>query len=399
MSVAAPPRHPVASRPEESRGRLHPEPESATRNPFQRDRDRIIHSTAFRRLKHKTQVFVAHTGDHYRTRLTHTIEVAQIARSISRALGFDEDLAEALALAHDLGHPPFGHAGEDALDDSMKAYGGFDHNEQTFRVLTMLERHYAEFDGLNLTWECLEGVVKHNGPLIGPAVSGKAKQRPVPATIAAYCAQQRDLELHSFPGPEAQVAAIADDIAYDNHDMDDGLRAGLFGLEDIAGLPLVGPLLRELEAKYPALESSRLIHETVRRSIDLMVTDLIEEARRRLEKAQPQSAADVRGMGQALVAFSPAMVENERVIRRFLFDRMYRHHRVNQMTSRARDVVRTLFGLYMTQPQLLPQAWRAYCVPGDQAATARVVGDYIAGMTDSFALDEQQRLSRNVAGA
>lgn len=399
MSVAAPPRHPVASRPEESRGRLHREPESATRNPFQRDRDRIVHSTAFRRLKHKTQVFVAHEGDHYRTRLTHTIEVAQIARSISRALGFDEDLAEALALAHDLGHPPFGHAGEDALDESMNAYGGFDHNEQTFRILTMLERHYAEFDGLNLTWECLEGVVKHNGPLTGPAAAGKAKQRPVPATIAAYCAEQRDLELHSFPGPEAQVAAIADDIAYDNHDMDDGLHAGLFGLEDIAGLPLVGPVLKGLMARYPGLETARLIHETVRRSIDLMVTDLIEEARRRLEKAQPQSAADVRAMGHALIAFSPAMVENERVIRRFLFERMYRHHRVNQMTSRARDVVRNLFGLYMTQPQLLPQAWRAYCVSSDQTATARVVGDYIAGMTDRFALDEQQRLSQNAAGA
>src|SRR5262245_43556879 len=398
MSVAAPPRHPVASRPEESRGRLYREPESATRNAFQRDRDRIIHSTAFRRLKHKTQVFVAHTGDHYRTRLTHTIEVAQIARSISRAVGFDEDLAEALALAHDLGHPPFGHAGEDALDESMSAYGGFDHNEQTFRILTMLERHYAEFDGLNLTWECLEGVVKHNGPLKGPAAAGKAKQRPIPATIAAYSTTQRDLELQTFAGPEAQAAAVADDIAYDNHDMDDGLRAGLFGLEDVAELPLVGPLLRDLMAKYQGLETSRLIHETVRRSIDLMVTDLIEEARRRLEKVRPQSAADVRGMGQALVAFSPAMVESERVIRRFLFDRMYRHHRVNQMTSRARDVVRTLFGLYMTQPELLPQAWRAYCVRDDQSATARVVGDYIAGMTDSFALDEQNRL-RNGAPA
>jgi dGTPase len=393
MTFTAPPRHPVASRPEESRGRLVREPESATRNPFQRDRDRIVHSTAFRRLKHKTQVFVAHEGDHYRTRLTHTIEVAQIARSISRALGFDEDLAEALALAHDLGHPPFGHAGEDALDEAMKSHGGFDHNEQTFRILTLLERHYAEFDGLNLTWECLEGVVKHNGPLTGPAASGKARQRPVPATIAAYCAEQRDLELDSFAGPEAQVAAIADDIAYDNHDMDDGLRAGLFGLEDVAALPLVGPVLKNLMEKYSSLETTRLIHETVRRSIDLMVTDLIEETRRRLEAGHPQSAADVRAMGQALVAFSPAMIEDERVVRRFLFERMYRHHRVNQMTSRARDVVRSLFGLYMAQPQLLPPAWQGLCTAGDARGTARVIGDYIAGMTDRFALDEQQRLA------
>jgi dGTPase len=397
MSVAAPQRHPAASRPEESRGRLVSEPASATRNPFQRDRDRIIHSTAFRRLKHKTQVFVAHEGDHYRTRLTHTIEVAQIARSISRALGFDEDLAEALALAHDLGHPPFGHAGEDALDEAMKGYGGFDHNEQTFRILTVLERHYAEFDGLNLTWECLEGVVKHNGPLIGPAASEKAKRRPVPATIATYCAEKLDLELNSFPGPEAQVAAIADDIAYDNHDMDDGLRAGLFGIADIAALPLAGPVLKSLQERYAGLEASRLIHETVRRLIDLMVTDLIEETRRRLERAQPKSAAEVRGLGHTLVAFSPAMVENEQVIRRFLFERMYRHHRVNQMTSRARDVVRNLFELYMSHPQHLPQGWRQYCDAANKAATARVVGDYIAGMTDRFALDERQRLGNGGA--
>ena len=390
---------PFACHPHRSRGRLHPEPESATRTPFQRDRDRIIHSAAFRRLKHKTQVFVYHEGDYYRTRLTHSLEVAQIARSVSRALGLNEDLAEAVALAHDLGHTPFGHAGEEALAEAMAGYGGFDHNEQAFRILTSLERRYAEFDGLNLTWECLEGVVKHNGPLTGPAATGKARQRPVPATIAAYCAEQRDLELRSFPGPEAQVAAIADDIAYDNHDMDDGLRAGLFGLEDVAELPLIGPVLNALEGKYPNLDKTRLIHETVRRSIDLMVTDLIEEARRRLETARPQSAADVRAMGQALVAFSPTMVENERVIRRFLFERMYRHHRVNQMTSRARDVVRSLFDLYMTQPQLLPPAWQGLCPPGDAAATARVIGDYIAGMTDRFALDEQQRLASSSAGA
>jgi dGTPase len=395
MSVAAPPRHAAASRPEASRGRLHPEPESATRNPFQRDRDRIIHSTAFRRLKHKTQVFVSHEGDHYRTRLTHSIEVAQIARSIGRALGFDEDLAEALALAHDLGHPPFGHAGEDALHEAMKAHGGFDHNEQTFRILTTLERHYAEFDGLNLTWECLEGVVKHNGPLIGAAASDKLRGRPVPATIAAYCAQQRDLELDGFPGPEAQVAAIADDIAYDNHDMDDGLRAGLFETGDLSDLPLVGPVMSELKRRYPRLETPRLIHETVRRLIDLMVTDLIEETRRRLGEAKLESAADVRGMGGPLVAFSAEMMKSEKVLRGFLFERMYRHDRVNRMTARARDVVRDLFELFMKEPALLPPDWRRQCDPRNAAAAARVVADYIAGMTDRFALDEHRRLLEN----
>src|SRR5262249_53154871 len=269
-----------ASRPADTRGRLVPEPESPTRSVYQRDRDRIIHSGAFRRLKHKTQVFVYHEGDYYRTRLTHSIEVAQIARSISRVLGFDEDLAEALALGHDLGHPPFGHAGEQALNDAMQPYGGFDHNEQTFRVLTLLERRYAAFDGLNLTWECLEGVVKHNGPLIGAGAPDRHRNRPVPATIADYCATRQDLELDTWPGAQAQ--ALADDIAYNNHDIDDGLRAGLFSVADLADVPLVGPVFAEMMRRHPGLESGRLIHESISRLIDLMVTDLIGETRRRL---------------------------------------------------------------------------------------------------------------------
>jgi dGTPase len=381
-----------ASYPAESRGRLVREPESPTRTAFQRDRDRIIHSGAFRRLKHKTQVFVYHEGDYYRTRLTHSIEVAQIARSISRALGLNEDLAEALALAHDLGHPPFGHAGEEALDSAMSPYGGFDHNEQTFRVVTLLERRYAEFDGLNLTWECLEGVVKHNGPLRGPAVVERYRNRPVPATIADYCAQKQDLELETWPGPEAQVAALADDIAYNNHDIDDGLRAGLFLVMDLMAVPLVGPVFEALMQRYPGLESGRLIHEAIRRLIDLMVSDLLDETRRRLREAGVRSAAEIRRLGRPVVAFSGAMRENDRALKGFLFERMYRHHKVNRMTSKARRVVRDLFELYMREPECLPADWRAQLDPADKRRSARVVADYIAGMTDRFALDEHQRL-------
>jgi dGTPase len=380
-----------ASQPGETRGRLVAEPESPTRTVFQRDRDRIIHSGAFRRLKHKTQVFVYHEGDYYRTRLTHSIEVAQIARSISRVLGFNEDLAEALALAHDLGHPPFGHAGEEALDRSMAGYGGFDHNEQTFRVLTLLERRYAAFDGLNLTWECLEGIVKHNGPLIGAAAPEKHRNRPVPATIADYCAIKQDLELDTWPGPEAQAAALADDIAYNNHDIDDGLRAGLFSIDDLADVPLVGPVFAELTRRHPGLESGRLIHESIRRLIDLMVTDLIEETRRRLRASQPKSAAELRRLARPVVAFSAAMAENDWALKRFLFEHMYRHEKVNQMTARARRVVGDLFELYMGTPAHLPADWRALFGERDGDGKARIVADYIAGMTDRFALDEHQQ--------
>jgi dGTPase len=383
---------PYASRPEASRGRLFQEPESPTRSVFQRDRDRIIHSTAFRRLKHKTQVFVYHEGDHYRTRLTHSLEVAQIARSVSRVLALNEDLAEAIGLAHDLGHTPFGHAGEEALDEAMTGFGGFDHNEQTFRVLTLLERHYAEFDGLNLTWECLEGVVKHNGPLHGPAAGAKLRARGVPRTIAHYSADRSDLDLDGWPGLEAQIAALADDIAYNNHDIDDGLRAGLFAIDDLAAVPLVGPVFRSVADTYPRLEPARLIHEAVRRLIDHMVSDLIEETRRRLAAASPASVDDIRRHGAPVAGFSAAMRENDRALKAFLFERMYRHYRVNRMTNKAGRVVSELFETYVQRPDCLPEDWRRQGGAPAAPQTARVVADYIAGMTDRYALEEHRKL-------
>ena len=372
---------PYASRPEESRGRLHPEAESPSRSAFQRDRDRIIHSTAFRRLQYKTQVFVYHEGDHYRTRLTHSLEVAQIARSVSRALGLNEDLAEALALAHDLGHTPFGHAGEDALAAAMEPFGGFGHNDQTLRILTRLERRYAGFDGLNLTWETLEGTVKHNGPV----------KPPLPSTIADYVTRH-DLELSSWPGAEAQVAAMSDDIAYNNHDLDDGLRAGLFALKDLHGLPLVGPILAEVARRHAGVDDARLIHESIRRLIDRMASDLIAESRRRLEAARAGSAGDVRALGAPVVAFSGDFAREAKALRDFLFERMYRHYRVNRMASKARRIVQELFQLLLAEPECLPTDWRQQAQGAATPATARLVADYIAGMTDRFALDEHRRL-------
>jgi len=378
------PRASYASVPAESRGRLHPEPEHDMRSPFQRDRDRIIHSTAFRRLKHKTQVFVYHEGDHYRTRLTHSLEVAQIARTIARALGLDEDLAEAVALAHDLGHTPFGHAGEEALDAEMATYGGFAHNDQTLRVLTRLEHGYAEFDGLNLTWETLEGTVKHNGPLVA------AGEAPVPPSIAEYN-RRHPLGLDTFAGPEAQVAALADDIAYNNHDLDDGLRAGLFTSGDLDTVPLVGLTFREVSERYPGLEEPRLIHESIRRMIDRMVRDVIAQTGARLADAQVRSADDVRALGRPAVGFSDAMRAHDRALKTFLFERMYRHDRVNRMSSKAKRVVRDLFRLFMAEPECLPSEWRALA-EGSEADRARIIADYLAGMTDRFALDEHRRL-------
>ena len=378
-------RAPYASHPKKSRGRLHPEPESDMRSPFQRDRDRIIHSTAFRRLKHKTQVFVYHEGDLYRTRLTHSLEVAQIARSVARALGLDEDLAEALALAHDLGHTPFGHAGEDALNAEMRPYGGFSHNDQTLRILTSLERRYAEFDGLNLSWETLEGTVKHNGPL-----AGRSNRRPLPPSIAEYD-RRHPLELDTHPGLEAQVAALADDIAYNNHDIDDGLRAGLFAVADLAEVPLVGPVFADLNQRYPGLEEPRLIHEAIRRLIDRMVRDLVAETGKRLQEEGVRSVEEVRHLGQPLAAFSEEMRNHDRALKHFLYERMYRHYRVNRMSSKARRVVHELFQLFLAEPECLPAEWQALTGPG-KTDTARVVADYLAGMTDRFALDEHRRL-------
>lgn len=360
------------------------------RTAFQRDRDRVIHSTAFRRLKHKTQVFVAPEGDHYRTRLTHSLEVAQIARTLGRALGLDEDLAEALSLAHDLGHTPFGHAGEDALDAVTRSWGGFDHNAQTLRLLTKLEQRYAEFDGLNLTWEALEGVVKHNGPLIGPLAEG-GRSGPLPVAITEYVALH-DLELGTFAGLEAQVASLSDDIAYDNHDIDDGLRAGLFRIEDLRDVPLVGPVFGEVAAKYPGLAAPRLIGESIRRLIGLMVEDVLAETRRRLAAARVRSADDVRRLGRPLVAFSEPLRQQERALRRFLHEHMYRHPNVTAMTDHARNVVNALFGWFMDDPNRLPRQWQVRTDGKGTAKTARVIADYIAGMTDRFALDEHRRI-------
>ncbi len=378
---------PYASRPERSRGRLHREPESRTRDGFQRDRDRIVHSGAFRRLQYKTQVFVNHEGDFYRTRLTHSLEVAQIARSLARNLGLNEDLTEALALAHDLGHPPFGHAGEDALRDAMKPFGGFDHNAQSLRAVTRLEERYPAFDGLNLTWETLEGVVKHNGPLQGRY----AKKKPLPRAIAEYV-RTHDLELDTFAGPEAQIAAIADDIAYNNHDIEDGLRAGLFAVEDLRGVPLIGPIFARVRKKHPRLARARLIHEAVRELIGAMVADLLAETRRRLRAADPRSAEDVRRLPAPVAAFSPAMQARLKGLKDFLFVNMYRHYRLNRMTSKARRVVRDLFDLFLAEPECLPTDWRARAGKAGSRATAELVADYIAGMTDRYALDEHRRL-------
>ena len=386
------PRGPVLSSfacwPSATRGRLHAEPESSYRSPFQRDRDRTIHCSAFRRLKHKTQVFVYHEGDYYRTRLTHSLEVAQIARTISRELGLDEDLAEALALAHDFGHTPFGHAGEEALDQAMAPYGGFDHNAQTLRILTKLERRYAQFDGLNLTWECLEGIVKHNGPLIG---ENATSDRPVAAAIQEYVAKH-DLELHTQPGAEAQVAALSDDIAYNSHDIDDGLRANLFDIQDLMPLPLVGPAFREVSQAYPGIERARLVHEGIRRMIGAMVEDAMHEARLRITETGVGTADDVRACAAPIVSFSTNMAKADRAVKAFLLKRMYRHHHVNRMSSKARRIVGELFRLFMAEQQLLPPEWSQRSEGRDEPGRARVVADYIAGMTDRYALDTHRDL-------
>jgi dGTPase len=383
-----PPRAVYATDPARSRGRLHAEPESRTRNTFERDKDRIVHASAFRRLKGKTQVFVAHEGDHYRTRLTHSLEVAQIARSVARVMGLDDDLADALGIAHDLGHPPFGHTGEDVLDLCMDGYGGFDHNAQTLRVLTKLERKYPLFDGLNLTWETLEGVVKHNGPLVRYG----ATLADLPVAIQEYVATH-DLELESWPGPEAQVAAHADDIAYNNHDIDDGLRAGLFTLAEIREeVPMVARVLGEVERDYPNLDEFRLSAETVRRLIGVWVDDLVWESSNRIAEANPKSVEDVRAAGKPLVGFSDQMNEHQAVLRRFLMQRMYRHWKVNRSRSHAKRLLRDLFELLLAEPELLPPGWQVGADGPKGQRTARRVCDYIAGMTDDYAIEEHRRL-------
>lgn len=324
---------------------------------------------------------MAFEGDHYRTRLTHSIEVAQIARSVSRVLGLDEDLAEALALAHDLGHTPFGHAGEEALDRVMAPFGGFDHNAQTLKIVTKLERRYAAFDGLNLTFETLEGLVKHNGPLSGA----------LPVAITEYVSGH-DLELHTWPGPEAQVAALSDDIAYNNHDIDDGLRAGLFTIDELLAVPWVGPTFEQVMEIYPGLERPRLIAEAIRRLIDSMVSDLLAETGHRLSRIRPENVEDVRLAGEPIVAFSPEMVANDKALKEFLHRRMYRHYKVNRMMSKAKRVVESLFQLFLAEPNVLPPEWARHCDGPGTARTARRAADYIAGMTDGFALGEHARL-------
>ena len=390
MLKSAPGLAPYACHEEASRGRLHDEPESATRRCFQRDRDRIIHCGAFRRLEYKTQVFVNHEGDNYRTRLTHTLEVSQIARSVCRSLNLNEDLGEALALAHDLGHPPFGHAGEDALKDVMAPFGGFDHNAQSLSVVVNLEERYADFDGLNLTWETLEGLVKHNGPLRAPGLDNN-DDRPLPRVIAEY-AERQDLELGTHAGAEAQSAALADDIAYNNHDIDDGLRAGLFTIADLADVALVGPIFAGVGKDYPDLDESRRIHEAVRRLIGAMVDDLLDETRRRIADAKVTTPEDVRALGRPVVAFSNRMAEQEAGVKAFLFENMYRHDKLNRMTSEARRVVRELFNLFLEEPERLPAEWRLKLKDANEETSAQVVADYVAGMTDRFALDEHCRL-------
>ncbi len=386
-------RAPFASDPGKTRGRLHAEPASPTRTDFRRDCDRIIHASAFRRLAHKTQVFVFHEGDHYRTRLTHTLEVAQIARSLARAFGLDEDLAEGLALAHDLGHPPFGHAGERALDRCLAAAGGFDHNAQTLRVVTELERRYGAFEGLNLSWETLEGLVKHNGPLLdrdGNPVA-RYRERGIPQAILLYTARQ-DLELSTFASLEAQLAALADDIAYDAHDIDDGLRADLFALDDLAEVPLIRAILDEIRDQFPTIEPGRLSHELVRRLITRLIEDLIAETGRRLNALAPASVDDVRRAEAPIAAFSTEMASADRAIKGFLYPRMYRHPRIARIMAEAEGVVRDLFGHYLVHPRDIPSEWMRDAASEDGAANMRRLADFIAGMTDRYALVEHARL-------
>jgi dGTPase len=376
-------RAPYACDPSLTRGRRVFESESTFRSPFQRDRDRIIHASAFRRLKHKTQVFVEHEGDYFRTRLTHSIEVAQVARTIARALGLDEDLTEAVALAHDLGHPPFGHTGEDALQDLMAPYGGFDHNAQAIRIVTHLERHYAEFDGLNLTWETLEGIAKHNGPVAAP----------LPWALADYCAAH-DLELATHASAEAQVAAMSDDIAYNHHDLHDGLRAELFSTDELADLPILDRCFAAVDAAYPDLNYYRRRHEALRRFFGVLVEDVIAYARGELALLAPRCPQDIRDAGRPIIRFSLAMFEDLKVIRAFLFQRMYRAPSVVVMRAEVTGVVRDLFPHFMAHPQELPKQWRrdVDAVAGDRTALARIVCDYISGMTDRFALQTHARV-------
>lgn len=382
---------PYAADPAKTRGRLYSQEESPGRSAFQRDRDRIIHSSAFRRMKHKTQVFVSVDGDHYRTRLTHSLEVAQIARSIARRLGLDEDLTEALALAHDLGHTAFGHAGEEALADKMAAWGGFDHNANTIRIVTKLEHRYVLFDGLNLTWETLEGLAKHNGPVIAHPGDGGTVPNP-PWALAEYVAEH-DLELNTYASLEAQVAALSDDIAYNTHDVDDGLRAGLFTIEDLMVVPLVAETWDRLRRQYPQASRDRLRPELIRDMVSHLVLDLLGETGRRLEALQPQSADDIRQAGQPTACFSEAVQPLERELKHFLRTRMYRHYKVQNSADLAKGVIGDLFDLYLDDPMRMSPEWSSRAAGVSLSERVRTVADFIAGMTDNFALKELARLT------
>lgn len=374
MTLAA-----FAADPTRSRGRQYPEPASRVRDAFQRDRDRIIHATAFRRLKHKAQVFVSPDGDHFRTRLTHSLEVAQIGRVIARQLGVHEDLTEALCLAHDLGHPPFGHVGENVLSARMAAYGGFDHNAHTLRIVTRIEQRYAAFDGLNLSWETLEGLAKHNGPVAAPTWA-------LAEIDAAF-----PLDLASWSGIEAQVAALADDIAYDNHDLDDGLRAALFTLDEALAVPFIAESWRAVAARFPQAPRERLPAELVRHMIGRMVADALAETRARIAEVEPRSAEAVRAAGRPLVGFSDAMAAHERALKAFLREHMYDHVRNKRLREPAGHVVAGLFELFHDQPEAMPDGWGAK-TPRHEPARARHVADFIAGMTDRYAVKAFERL-------
>ena len=374
-----------ASHPDKSRGRFHPEAESKTRTPFQRDRDRVLHCSAFRRLKHKTQVFIAHVGDYYRTRLTHSLEVAQIGRSVARELAIDEDLTDTLSLAHDLGHTPFGHAGEDALHAAMQPYGGFDHNAQTLRILTQLEARYVPFNGLNLTWETLEGLVKHNGPLL----VGAQKLTDLPFAIQTH-AETQDLQLDTWPSLEAQIAALSDDIAYNNHDIDDGLRAGLIRMEDLATLPMIGSILSKIKTKYGDISPDLLRHELVREMISVMIGDLVTQTRTRLADGKIETCDDVRHAARATAAFSDDLQAQLDEVKAFLMANVYQHHTVNRSMSKAQRIIREMFELLIREPGLLPESNQL--TGADENALARHICDYIAGMTDRFAIEEHHRL-------
>jgi len=370
-----------------SRGRLHVEAACPTRSPFQRDRDRVVHATAFRRLTHKTQMFIYHEGDHYRTRLTHSLEVAQIARTIARQLRLDEDLAETLALAHDLGHPPFGHAGERALDRLMKPYGGFDHNVQSFRLVTRLERTYLDFDGLNLTWESLEGLVKHNGPpLLDSGPNGRALIHALRHFDTRF-----SLNLDRQPSAEAQVAALADDVAWHTHDIDDGLRAGLVTLADLESVPLVAAIIREIHSR-PMAEPSRVFYAVTRQLITDLISDVVSESGTRLDELAPDTADDIRASGSFTVGFSPAMKARLEDLRRFLFARLYRHERVERVMAAAERVVDDLIARYRADPEQMPVGWAAASRQAGERRRSRVIADFVAGMTDRYAIAEHRRL-------